>query len=130
MGLVYADPESEWMQRIRPVREAKTTLRCDSWIERHKAEIERLIQQTGEHARIAVTSLPGDWWNLDETLRFAICDGVLSRMLLPAFAEQFRGMSENEIDRMMQSFALQNCVQREGLLQLIRVQCSEKQTRS
>ncbi len=51
-------------------------------------------------------------------------------MLLPAFAEQFRGMSENEIDRMMQSFALQNCVQREGLLQLIRVQCSEKQTRS
>ena len=130
MGLVYADPESEWMRRTRPVREAKMTLRCDSWIERHKAEIERLIQQIGERTRMTVIDLPGDWANMDETLRFAICDGVLSRMLLPAFAGQFRGMSENEIDRMMQSFALQNCVQREGLLQLIRLQCSEKQTMS
>ncbi len=40
-------------------------------------------------------------------------------MLLPAFAEQFRGMSEDEIDQMMQSFAFRNCVQREGLVQLI-----------
>ena len=119
MGLVYADPESEWMQRTRPVREAKTTLRCDSWIERHEAEIEQLIGQIGEHARMVVADLPGDWANLDETLRWAICDGVLSQMLLPAFAEQFRGMSENEIDRMMQSFAFRNCVEREGLAQLI-----------
>ena len=62
----------------------------------------------------------GGWMNLDETLRFAICDGVLSRMLLPAFAEQFRGMNEDEIDQMMQSFALRNCVQRDGLVRLIR----------
>ncbi|TEU21760.1 MAG: glycoside hydrolase family 5 protein [Anaerolineales bacterium] len=120
MGLVYADPESEWMQRTRSVREAKTTLRCDSWIERHEAEIGRLIQQISERTRMAVADLPGDWANLDETLRRAICDGVLSRMLLPAFAEQFRGMSEDEIDRMMQSFALHNCVRREGLTQLIK----------
>jgi hypothetical protein len=45
---------------------------------------------------------------------------MLAQKLLPAFAEQFRGMSENEIDLMMQSFAFQNCIQREGLAQLIR----------
>ncbi len=124
MGLVYADPQSEWMQRTRSVREAKTALRCDSWVERHEAEIERLIQQISEHTRMTVANLSGDWANLDETLRGAICDGVLSRMLLPAFAEQFRGMSENEMDCMMQSFALQNCVRREGLTQLIKAQLS------
>jgi hypothetical protein len=124
MGLVYADPQSEWMQRTRSVREAKTTLRCDSWIERYEAETERLIQQISKHTRMTVANLPGAWANLDETLRGAICDGVLSRMLLPAFAEQFRGMSENEMDCMMQSFALQNCVRREGLTQLIKARLS------
>jgi hypothetical protein len=40
-------------------------------------------------------------------------------VLLHPFAEQFRGMGENEIDTMMQSFALRNCMRREGLMQLI-----------
>jgi hypothetical protein len=31
MGLMYADPQSEWMRRTRPTREAKTALRCDNW---------------------------------------------------------------------------------------------------
>jgi len=130
MGLVYADPESEWMRRTRPVRKAKTTLRCDSWIERHKADMDKLIRQISDHARKAVEDLTGDWASLQDTLTWAMCDGVLSTMLLPAFAEQFRGMSENEIDRMMQSFALHNCVQREGLAQLIRSLCVERRERS
>jgi endoglucanase len=120
MGLVYANPESEWMRRTKPVREIKTALRCDSWIERHEAPIAALIQQIAEHASTVVADQPGSWSGLDEALRFAICDGLLSGMLLPAFAEQFRGMSEDEIDQMMQSFAFRNCVQREGLVQLIR----------
>jgi endoglucanase len=120
MGLVYADPESEWMHRARPVREAKTILRCDHWIERHEAEIDQLIQEIAEHSLTAIAGQPGEWTDLSEKLRWNICSGVLSQMLLPAFAEQFRGMSEDEIDRMMQSFAFRSCVQREGLVQLIR----------
>lgn len=120
MGLVYVDPESEWMRRTRPVREAKRTLRCDHWIERHESKIDRLIQQIVAHTRTVVAGQPEDWTYLGDNLSGAICEGVLSQMLQPAFAEQFRGMSENEIDHMMQSFAFRNCVQREGLVQLIR----------
>ena len=119
MGLVYADPESGWMRRTEPVREIKTALRCDSWIERHETQIAILIRQIAEHVLTVVFGQPGNWSNLDEALRFAVCDGFLSQKLLSAFAEQFRGMGENEIDRMMQSFAFRNCVQREGLAQLI-----------
>jgi len=140
MGLVYADPESEWMRRTRSVRQAKTTLRCDSWIERHESTIEGLIGQIGDYVRTVVGGnttggavgdrpqqggLPGDWANLNDTLRWAICDGALSRALLPAFAEQFRGMNEAEIDEMVQSFALSNCIQREGMAQVVRVRALE-----
>ena len=119
MGLVYAAPESAWMRRTCPVREAKTVLRCDSWIERNEAEISRLIAHMGEYIQTAVANLSGDWTHLAEVLMPVICDGAISRSLLPAFAEQFRGMSETEIDEMMQSFALENCVQRLGLVKLI-----------
>jgi endoglucanase len=124
MGLVYADAESEWMQRTRPVREAKTALRCDSWIERHETQIEGLVQGIADYARTVAGELTGEWDHLTEMLRSTICDGLMSRTLLPAFAEQFRGMSESEIDRLMQSFALQNCVRREGLVGLIRDRCA------
>lgn len=50
----------------------------------------------------------------------AVQDTVLSQALLPVFAEQFRGMSEAEIDQMMQSFAFKNCLPRQGLVQLLR----------
>jgi endoglucanase len=120
MGLVYTDPESQWMRRTQPVREIKTALRCDYWIERHESEIDRLIQQIVAHASTIVAGQPGDWTHLSDNLSGAINEGVLSQMLQPAFAEQFRVMSEKDIDQMMQSFAFQNCVQRAGLVQLLR----------
>jgi len=107
------------MRRTKRIRDIKTALRCDSWIERQATQTTTLGQQIAEHASTLVSDQPGDWRNLAENLRFAICDGVLSQALLPAFAAQFRGMDEGEIDRMMRSFALQNCVQREGLVQVV-----------
>jgi len=53
-------------------------------------------------------------------LTAAVQDTVLSQALLPAFAEQSRGMSANEIDRTMQSFAFQNCQPRKDIVDLLR----------
>jgi hypothetical protein len=123
MGLVYADPDSEWMCRTRPVREAKTALRCDNWIERQQTEITGLIRQLAQHVQTVVAGQAGNWENLVGELENDICEGMLAQKLLPAFAEQFSGMSEKEIDSMMQSFAFQNCIRREGLAQLIHTHC-------
>ena len=120
MGTVYVDPDSEWMQRTRPVRELKTALRCDYHIERHDSEIGRLIHQMVVHTREVLADCPMDCNRLRKELLAHISGLVLSQLLLPAFAEQFRGMSEDEIDQMMQSFSFQNCVQREDMVQLIR----------
>jgi hypothetical protein len=118
MGMLYLDHESEWMRRTRPIREAKTALRCDSWVERHKTQIDQPIQHIASYVREVVGSSI-DEARLCESLDAAIRDTALSQALLPAFTEQFHDMNENEIDRMMQSFAFQNCKQREGLVRLI-----------
>ncbi len=119
MGLVCLNPESEWMERTRPVRAVKSALRCDYWIERREGKLDQCLADLVAQTRTAVGELPVDWAQMIGGLNDAVYQGVFSQMLLPAFAEQFRGMSENEIDRMMQSFRLRNCIPRKGLARLI-----------
>lgn len=119
MGLVVLDPDSEWMRRTKPVREIKSALRCDSWIERHTSEIDNPVLNIANLTRSVAEDRVKDLEGLEENLCFSVCDGLLSQMLQPTFAEQFRGMSESEIEEMMQSFAFKHCKQRKGLEKLI-----------
>ncbi len=119
MGLVALDLQSEWMERTRPVRAAKSALRCDYWIERGVGKLDATLADLVARARSIAGELPVDWAQAAQRLNDAVYQGVFSQMLLPAFAEQFRGMSENEIDRMMQSFLLRNCIPRAGLVKVI-----------
>jgi endoglucanase len=119
MGAVYIHPESEWMRRTKPVRDIKSKLRCDHWIERKWTELDGLIEKLADHVSGVVQGHPGIWDDLVDAIQWKLCDGLLSQRLLPAFAEQFRGLTETEIERLMQSFALENCLRREGLLKII-----------
>ncbi len=119
MGLVHLDPESEWMERTRPVRDAKSALRCDYWIERGEGRLDRCLEELVAQTRTVVGHLPVDWAQMAARLNDALYQGVFSQTLLPAFAEQFRGMTENEIDRMMQSFQFRSCIPRQSLVSLI-----------
>lgn len=125
MGIVCLDPESEWMRRTQPVRTIKTKLRCDSWIERRSQHIDPHLRALSEQIRSITKDQPGDWQRLDELLGYAIGDRLISKMLLPAFAEQFKDLEESDIDEMMQSFAFNNCLQRDGLVAMIRERSSK-----
>lgn len=117
MGAVLVNPESEWMRRTMPVRQSKTRLRCDSWIERQAQPIDTMVRQIAEYAAEMIPSASES--KILTKLYYGIQDGILAQVLLPAFAEQFRGMSETKIDGMMQSFAFKNCQPRQGLVQLL-----------
>ena len=117
MGAVLVNPESEWMRRTARLRRSMSLLRCDSWIERQAQPIDSLVGQLADLAQEIIPTL--DRADILTRLQFGLQDGVLSQALLPAYAEQFRGMTETEIDRMMQSFAFENCIQRAGLVRLL-----------
>jgi hypothetical protein len=120
MGVVTTAAESGWMQRTRPVREAKTALRCDSWIERVPSPVDPLIYEIASCAGKAAPPGSLDLAAVTAMLTNHVQDLVLSQALLPAFGECFRGMTEGEIDPVMQSFAFRNCVERTSYADLIR----------
>ena len=119
MGVVLVDPESEWMQRTRRVRQLKSRLRCDSWIERQTQPIDALVRQIAEYTAEMIPSTSES--ELLSKLNYGLQDGILAQVLLPVYAEQFRGMNETEIDGMMQSFAFKNCVPRAGLVRVLQM---------
>jgi endoglucanase len=125
MGVVTVDPASEWMRRTQPVRALKSALRCDYWVERQPTETSRLLDALIRSVRGVTASLPGAWHSLTDEMYAGVCQETLSQLLLPAFAEQFRNMSETEIDRMMQSFAFENCVARGPLADVLRACCPD-----
>jgi hypothetical protein len=108
------------MRHIQPIQLIKTELRADSWINRCSPELDAHLEALSAHLQSRLTALPGNWDALTEELGFLIGDRFISRLLLPAFAEQFRGMSKTEIDKMMASFAFENCNRRIGVEAVIR----------
>ncbi len=125
MGIVTVGPESPWMQRIRPVHQIKTELRCDSWVDRLSPTFDAPLSSLAAFIGSRLENLPGDLSFTKEQLGVAVGDRFLSKILLPAFAEQFRDMTEIEIDEMMASFAFENCIQRSELVDLIKGRCNK-----
>lgn len=121
MGLVRVNPESEWMRRTQPVREAKTRLRTDNWVERTpgladapvRALAEQIVQELGDR-------MP-DANKIFDMLIGSLGPVTFSKALLPAFADQFKDMTETQIDEMMQSFRLENCLVREEYAEALQV---------
>lgn len=119
MGIVTVRADSPWMRRIAPVHRLKTELRADSWIDRASPGVDSHLQALSALIQSRLETLPGLEVSPYEELGFMVGDRYLSRILLPAFVEQFTGMTESEIDAMMVSFDFENCDKRTNLANLI-----------
>ncbi len=117
-GVVYTPPESQWLERIRPVLEQKARLGVDAWGGRD-TEIRHVvapIEQTFQREFPDYNPFPfGPKRHIAQLVRHML----LAEPLIDVFAECFRDVTEQEIDNLMQSFAFKNCVQRTKLAQLL-----------
>jgi len=122
-GIVYADPDSEWMRRTRPVREAISELRCNPFADTSKpGRIEELCREMAAHVG-GVLGAVGETVPqnaLIHRIRLHLCESILPPLLQGPFIRQFAAMSDEEIDRMMESLDLKNCRQRGGWVNAVK----------
>lgn len=117
-GVVYTDADSEWMQRIKPILEKKARLGVDSWggLETEIRHIMEPLEQIFAKEFPDYDPFP---FGAKRDIQRLVRHILLAEPLLPEFGELFKGMSEPEIDLMMQSFKFENCVQREELARIL-----------
>lgn len=110
MGWMMLDPESDYMQIIRPILKAKISLDTDqwmSWLPDTPArglvrDLARCIRDTIGDPEVSEKS------NYRFLKQAALCS-YAGTLMQPAYAKLFRGMSEDRIEQVMQSFAWENC---------------------
>lgn len=121
MGWVGLDPDSEYMLRAAPVLKAKLQLHSDSWMywlpstpaKELLSELACVVQQTmGEPG-------PDGKWVQGQLIKAAL-GGYASSQMQPAYARLFKDMSEVEIDRVLESFAFENCRPNQDLVGVVK----------
>jgi aryl-phospho-beta-D-glucosidase BglC (GH1 family) len=111
--------DSGWMRRVRPMLEKKARLSVDLW-GGQLSNIHHLLNPIREMFDKEFPEYRPYPWGKEFMINRIIPQTLFAQALLPEFGELFRGMNENEIDEMMQSFRLENCVPREDLVTLLR----------
>lgn len=122
MGLVYVRQDSEWMKRTHKGRLLKKRIGCDFWTQ--DSQLTHRIRRDvikGLKRELKDNKLP--YQEFDKRLNMTLGGVLFSEFILPIYAAQFKGMSDDEIDRMMKSFHFENCIRRKGLEQIIRNHC-------
>ncbi len=120
MGWVTLDPASDYMQVIAPILRTKRQLHTDFWM--HWLSPTPIRQMTNELAHSIAEIADDPSLDTAANERFftqAALDIYAGAILQRSFAECFKGMSDNEIDSILQSFAFHNCHPHTGLISVL-----------
>lgn len=123
MGLVYVRQDSEWMKRTQKVRLIKKRIGCDFWTAKDSQLMQRLRQGVIKSLKQEIKDHKLPYQEFENKLNKTLGGILFSEFILPLYAAQFKGMSNDEIERMMKSFRWENCIRRKGLEKIIRKHC-------
>lgn len=122
MGLVYLSPKSKYMLKIKKIRKLKNKLGCDIWLdigEITKTILKIVRKKLNKDFSTKALSILNE--NLGKTISI-----FFSEYLLPYFVKLFKNMSMREIDILLQSWKLENCIIREDLVKVVKRHCKTK----
>ena len=121
MGLVMLEPESLYMKLIAPVQEKKKLLGAENFTGRFTASpAKEAVNKLASLIEELVGDSSIDHLTNNSCLQLSILSGYAASLLEPVYANLFKGMSEDEIDKVMQSFDISNCRVNEGLVNVLK----------
>jgi endoglucanase len=127
MGWTQLDPESGYLRAIRPVMDAKRELQTDFWMgwiahtpaRRKVDEFAGLVEETLQDATIDPAA------NRNYMAQHLL-SGYVAALMQSRFAQCFAGMTEEQLDDVLASFALKNCRPHEGLISILKNRLGEE----
>lgn len=130
-GLVYVDPESPYMKLVQAFVEKKQRLGLDFWGVVDKSGVDgdaygpfiaKLKASIPEH--LLKKKYP-KIWTFDRQVERAVREMLVSEYMGHEMAELFAGKTEEELEALAASFALENCVTRDELNEILRMDAAK-----
>ncbi|KAK0502509.1 glycoside hydrolase family 5 protein [Armillaria luteobubalina] len=123
-GMVYVNPDTPYMERLRSFLLKKHRLAADAW-GADDSEVKHLYDPIVSHIVDAVPDemkrkLYPPLWTLEDRVTRIARTMLVAEFLVGEWAEIFRGLDEGELDVLAKSFQFENCSKREGLNDVLR----------
>lgn len=119
-GVVSAAPDSPWLTLLKPFLEKKARLGADTWgsLDTQIRPQMQPLEETFAKEFPTYNPFPfGRSWMINRLVRHIL----FSEPLLEEFGALFKGLKEQEIDTLLQSFRFKNCVQRSELAETLKI---------
>lgn len=114
-GWVVLDPESEYLQLIAPVLKAKVAMGLETyWSSGIKDPVfDARLNETIDYIEKAIDDPDIDHAGNKVYLSAALLGGYVANLTQPKYVKCFAGLSETDLDRVLQAFAFKHCHARE-----------------
>lgn len=120
MGWVTLDPESDYMQLVKHNLEAKRLLDTDQWMGwLPETPAKDMIRKLAEYSKATIGDEAIEADAAYTYLKQRALSGFVGSLMQFSYAKLFAGMSEDRIDKIMDSFALKNCIKNNGLINVV-----------
>jgi aryl-phospho-beta-D-glucosidase BglC (GH1 family) len=121
MGWVMLDPEAEYLQVLKPVHQAKIALSTDFWMGwLPVTQAKAMVNDLAHHVEGVLCDPDIQTRANEHFLGQAALSGYVAALMQPAYAKRFKGMSEADLDRVLQSFAFKNCRPNAALMDIVK----------
>lgn len=121
MSWVYLNPESEYMQMMKTFLKNKEELGTDFWFTGLPiTPAKQTVRQLASIIQETLCDEDVDWNATTMYLQQAAMSNFVGQVMQPQYAKLFKGLSETGLDRVLQSFALGNCLRNEGVIDAVR----------
>jgi len=120
MGWVQPAPGSDYLRLIRPILDAKQKLATDFWM--GWIAPTAVKQKVYELAQMIEAVLEDENIQPDANRTFlaqAALSGYAAGLMQPAYARLFTGMTQPELQKVLQSFEFQACIPHQALVEII-----------
>jgi hypothetical protein len=118
-GLVYADPASTYMQRIKPVVEKKARFGADSWGSRD-AGVKHLLEPIKETLRREFPTFQPFPFGVDNFANTLVRNILFAEALGEDFRAAFAGVPASEAAALADAFGFSRCLRRARLIDILR----------
>jgi len=118
-GLVHADPDGPYLQRFRPLIDKKARLGVDAWGSTGD-ELAEVMEPLHELIAKEFPNWRAYPWNARRSTNDIVRYILFAQALLDEYAEYFRGLTDDDLVAMADSFAFASCLRRTRLCELLR----------
>ncbi|KAK0707133.1 glycoside hydrolase superfamily [Lasiosphaeria miniovina] len=133
MGMVYADPDSPYVQLLKPFLAKKKRLGLDKWGRDDGAnpKVASVYAPVIQHFRdeIPAEFVDGRYpqvWRVEGHIHRVLRETLFSEIMCGEYASYFADKTLEELDALAASFKLENCAKRDGLNEILRKDAAVK----